>query len=437
MLATDIIAKKRDKEQNSYEELEWFINGYVKGEVAEYQVSAWLMAVVLNGMTFDETAHLTQVMIASGSRFDLSSLAGKPLVDKHSTGGVGDKISLPLAPLASAMGLFVPMMSGRALGITGGTLDKLESIPGYRTALSEKEFVQFISLNGYAMTGQTKEIVPADRLLYALRDVTSCVESVPLITASILSKKFAEGAQSFVFDVKYGSGAFMPTPKAAHTLANSLVKTMQVLGRPSVALITNMDQPLGLMMGNFLEMEESYLCLKGEGPADVMELVKRQAAYMALAGGVVKTMGEGEALVVKTLASGEPVKRFLANITLQGGDVQAFEASVGQRRAAHWHDVVADENGFIGRIDAGIIGRSGLALGVGRTKTTDKVAALAGIEFFKKAGDAVQKGESLCRVYAESEAQLAAALSMIPIAFTVQPKKPTNVVMIHEEILAL
>jgi pyrimidine-nucleoside phosphorylase len=437
MLATDIIAKKRDSGQHSYEELSWFINSYVKGEVADYQVSAWLMAVVLNGMTFEETANLTQVMIASGSRFDLSSLAGKALVDKHSTGGVGDKISLPLAPLASAMGLFVPMMSGRALGITGGTLDKLESIPNYRTGLSEKEFVQFISENGYAMTGQTKEIVPADRLLYALRDVTSCVESVPLITASILSKKFAEGAESFVFDVKYGSGAFMPTPEAAHTLANSLVKTMGVLGRRSVALITNMDQPLGLMVGNFLEMEESYLCLKGEGPADVMHLVKRQAAYMALAGGVVKSVSEGEVLVETTLASGEPLKRFLKNITLQGGNADVFEASIGQRRATYWRDVVATQNGFVGRIDAGIIGHSGLVLGVGRTKTTDKVAALAGIEFFKKAGDVVQAGESLCRVYAESEVQLSATLPMVNTAFTLQNEKPADMVFIHEEILAL
>lgn len=390
----------------------------MKGEVADYQVSAWLMAVVLNGMSFEETANLTKVMIESGKVHDLSDFTDRPLVDKHSTGGVGDKISLPLAPIAAAMGLYVPMMSGRALGITGGTLDKLESIPGYRTQLSDTEFKEYIRQNGYAMTGQTKEIVPADRLLYALRDVTASVESVPLITASILSKKFAEGAQSFVFDVKWGLGAFMKSQEQAQVLANSLTKTMQALGRPSVALITNMNEPLGKMMGNFLEVEESYLALDGQGPSDIMTLVERQACYMALAGGVVHSMDEAQTLYYATLKSGRPKEIFLKNIALQGGDIAQFQSMIGTHRSAEFIDIKAKESGYITQIDAGAIGRSGLILGVGRAKTGDAVSDVAGIEFKKKSGESVVAGEVIARVYAPTSAQLSQAQATIEGAFS-------------------
>jgi pyrimidine-nucleoside phosphorylase len=437
MLATDIIAKKRNKQEHTYEELKWFIDSYVQGLVADYQVSAWLMAVVLNGMSFEESASLTKVMIESGSVHDLSSLGDVPLVDKHSTGGVGDKISLPLAPIAVAMGLSVPMMSGRALGITGGTLDKLESIPGYRTQLSSQEFCQIIQKNGYAMTGQTKEIVPADRLLYALRDVTACVESIPLITASILSKKFAEGAMAFVFDVKWGAGAFMKTQTDAILLANSLTQTMQALGRKSVALITNMNQPLGMKMGNFLEIEESYLCLKGEGPADVMELVERQACYMALAGGVVANMEDAQKLYHEVLASGRPLQIFLDNIALQGGDVAQFESMIGSYRAEFCSEIIAPMHGYIQSIDAGLIGKAGLTLGVGRAKTSDLVSPVAGIEFYKKSGQAVSAGEVIARAYAPSEAQLKASLTTILTAFAYGSEPVSNQLMIQKEIIAL
>lgn len=299
MRATDIIMKKRGtfvrtkdgKELKgntilSAEEIKFIIDGYVNGTIPDYQISAFLMAVYFNGMTFEETGIMTECMLRSGNVIELhgyekSGLTG-PFVDKHSTGGVGDKISLPLAPIAAACGIQVPMMSGRALGHTGGTLDKLESIHGYRINLSADEFRKIIAETGFAMTGQTEEIVPADRLLYALRDVTGTVESVPLITSSILSKKIAEGSDALVFDVKCGSGAFMKSLPDAELLASFLVKTAQAMGKNATALITDMSTPLGLKTGNFLEIEETIDCLKGNGPEDVMEETYALAAEMIL-----------------------------------------------------------------------------------------------------------------------------------------------------------
>ena len=302
MRATDIIMKKRgtflrgaDGKQKlagstglSAEEIKFIVDGYVAGTIPDYQISAFLMAVYFNGMTFEETGMMTECMLHSGETiqthgYENIGLTG-PFVDKHSTGGVGDKISLPLAPIAAACGIQVPMMSGRALGHTGGTLDKLESINGYRVNLSADEFRKIIAETGFAMTGQTKEIVPADRLLYALRDVTGTVESVPLITSSILSKKIAEGADSLVFDVKCGSGAFMKTLPDAELLASFLVKTAKAMGKNAAALITNMDTPLGIKIGNFLEIEETLDCLRGKGPEDVMEETYALAAEMILLG---------------------------------------------------------------------------------------------------------------------------------------------------------
>ena len=289
MRAVDVIMKKRGFKQTggaalSREEIAFLVNGYVSGDIPDYQMAAWLMAVYFNGMTFEETAILTDVMLHSGSVMDLSGIEG-PFVDKHSTGGVGDKISLPLAPIVAACGVKVPMMSGRALGHTGGTLDKLESIAGYKTGLSAEEFRTYIKQTGFAMTGQTKEIVPADRLIYALRDVTATVESVPLITASILSKKVAEGADALVFDVKCGTGAFMKTPEEAEALAKSLVGTGTAMGKRVIALITGMYEPLGNAVGNFLEMEETYNVLNGAGPSDVTELTMQLAGWMLVLGG--------------------------------------------------------------------------------------------------------------------------------------------------------
>ena len=328
MRATDIIMKKRGIKGQSIdplnrEEIEFIVNSYVRGEIPEYQISAWLMAVYFNGMTFEETAILTDVMLHSGKVLDLSSLEG-PFVDKHSTGGVGDKLSLPLAPIVAANGVKVPMMSGRALGHTGGTLDKLEAVTGYRTNLTEAEFRNFISKTGFAMTGQTKEIVPADRLLYAMRDVTATVESVPLITSSILSKKVAEGSEALVFDVKCGKGAFMKTLSDAEALAVSLVGTAKAMGKKARALITDMNEPLGTMAGNFLEIEETIDILKGQGPADSTELTLQLAAHMLVLGGKAKTEGEGLSLAKEAVSSGKALDIFIKNIKLQGGNPNTF-----------------------------------------------------------------------------------------------------------------
>ncbi|MFQ3621407.1 MAG: thymidine phosphorylase, partial [Spirochaetales bacterium] len=313
MRAVDIIRKKRDGEELGEEELRFLIGGCLEGAIPEYQISAWLMAVFFRGMSDRETAHLTKIMIESGETLDLSGLEG-PFVDKHSTGGVGDKVSLILAPLVACFGIRIPMMSGRSLGHTGGTLDKLEAIPGYQIARDPQEFRKILQQVGYAMTGQSEKIVPADRVLYALRDVTATVESIPLITASILSKKFAEGADSLVFDVKCGDGAFMKTLTEAEALAHSLVHTGRGLNRKVVTVITNMDEPLGRMVGNFLEAEESALCLQGhtEGREDLMEVTLRLCSWMLVAGGKAKNVDEGICLCRAMLNTGEPYKRFLA-----------------------------------------------------------------------------------------------------------------------------
>ena len=318
MRTADIIMKKRNGATLSEEELRFFINGYSCGEIPDYQAAAWLMAVFFQGMTPGETGLLTRLMMESGKVMDLSDLAG-PLVDKHSTGGVGDKTSLILAPLAAACGVQVPMMSGRALGHTGGTLDKLESIKGYTIDADEASLKRIIGEAGYAVIGQTAEVVPADRKMYALRDVTSTVESIPLITASILSKKLAEGADSLVFDVKCGSGAFMKTLEQAEILADSLVKTGESMGRRVIALITSMEEPLGLTVGNFLEVEEAWNCLQGEGPSDLMEVSLALCSRMLQAAGLCRTAEEGKTLCEKSIADGSGADHFRKNLIAQGG----------------------------------------------------------------------------------------------------------------------
>ncbi len=341
MSVLDTILEKRRGNTNSKEALEELVFGVVSGDVPDYQLSAWLMAVYFQGLTPEETGMLTDIMIRSGEVIDLSSLPG-PLVDKHSTGGVGDKVSLVLAPMVAACGVQVPMMSGRGLGHTGGTLDKLESIPGYTTGLSPQDFARIIGEKGFAMTGQSKSIVPADRIMYALRDVTGTVESIPLITASILSKKFAEGASALVFDVKCGAGAFMKTLPDARALAKSLISSAQALGRPVAASITRMEAPLGRMVGNILEVEESVECLDGGGPADLMEVTYRLGAWMLVAAGVASSVDDGESRCRQAISDGSAKERFLANVEAQGGDPSKISADViGSLRSAQSETVRA------------------------------------------------------------------------------------------------
>ncbi len=442
MRAVDIIMKKRggpgrpNGSELSREEIEFLIGGYVKGEIPEYQVSSWLMAVFFNGMTFAETGVLTDVMLKSGGVIDLSGIAG-PFVDKHSTGGVGDKISLPLAPIVAALGVKDPMMSGRALGHTGGTLDKLESITGYRTGLSVPEFRDFIQKTGFAMTGQTKEIVPADRLLYALRDVTGTVESVPLITASILSKKVAEGADSLVFDVKCGTGAFMKNIDDAKRLAESLVGTGQAMGKKVVALITDMNEPLGDTVGNFLEIEETMDILEGKGPADVTELTLAIAAWMAVLGERAKTVAEGRSLAEKAVASGRAMELFLENVALQGGDAKKLLADRGKRRSAHRAEFRAASDGYIASIEAFKTGLAGVYLGVGRNRTEEAVCPEAGMILHKHKGDAVKKGDLIMEVYGKDEASLEPALKLIGEAVSYASERPAAGKLILGEITAV
>ena len=437
MRAVDIIINKRDGKELTREEIQFLIGGYVNGDIPDYQVSAWAMAVYFQGMTPSETAALTDAMLRSGAFMDLSDLPG-PLVDKHSTGGVGDKTSLILAPLAASLGICDPMMSGRALGHTGGTLDKLDAIPGYRTSLSAEEFKKILIADGFAMTGQTKDIVPADRLLYALRDVSGTVESIPLITASILSKKAAEGADALTLDVKYGCGAFMKNPDDAEKLARSMVDTGTAMGKKIIALLTDMDEPLGKMVGNFLEVEECYECLDPRGApplsADLMEVTLELAARMAVLGGKAVNAQEGRALCEKALAGGKPRELFLSNIKSQGGDVDKFLSLIGNYRSPYQAEITASQDAYISRIDAWKIGHAGVGLGVGRNRTEDQVSPTAGIEFHRKRGDEVRRGDAVMTVWGKDKEALEAALPQLADAIEYSPVKPAERKLILKEI---
>ena len=422
MRATDIITKKRGSfsfqddgtkkiltnTTLSKEEIEFIVNEYVAGSIPDYQISSLLMAIYFNGMTFEETGHLTNAMLNSGDVINLYNseynLKG-PFVDKHSTGGVGDKISLPLAPIVACCGVPIPMMSGRALGHTGGTLDKLESINGYKVQMSPEEFKKIISEIGFAMIGQTKEIVPADRLLYALRDVTGTVESIPLITASILSKKVAEGSDALVFDVKCGTGAFMKSLQDAEALANSLVKTAQTMGKKASAFITDMNTPLGIKIGNFLEIEETIECLSNKGPEDVMQLTYELASEMIILGEKATCREEAIEMCKKVVSSGEALNKFLDNVKIQGGSPEDLLSKIGKQRSQFNTKIYAEEDGYI-NIDALKTGLASVTLGVGRNKTSDKVCPDAGLILQKTNGSKVCKGDVILEVYAKDEKSL-------------------------------
>lgn len=450
MRATDIILKKRgtfvtengnrilkNSEPLTKEEIDFMIKGCTDESIPQYQLSSWLMSIFFNGMTFEETAYLTQSMLYSGDVIDLhkSNLFPKNtvFVDKHSTGGVGDKISLPLAPIVAACGLKVPMMSGRALGHTGGTLDKLESIKGYNVNLTEEKFTQLIYKTGFAMTGQTIKIAPADRILYALRDVTGTVESVPLITASILSKKVAEGSDALVFDVKYGSGAFMKSKEDAENLATSLVNTVKAMGKNATAFLTDMNTPLGMKIGNFLEIEETIDCLMNNGPADIITLTLTLGAEMLVLGKIAKNTEEGLEMCRKVVANGKALEAFLENVKDQGGDPELLLKEKDVRRSAFHYTFMAEKDGYIS-MESYLIGIAGVALGVGRTKTTDPVCPDAGMILFKKTGDFVKKGEPVMEVYGKDEDCLSESKTILLKAVSYTDKKPETNPLIYKVI---
>lgn len=391
----DIISKKRDGESLSKAEIDFFIDGYVKGQIPDYQAAALLMAIYLKGMDSRETADLTMTMVESGDRVDLTAIKGIK-VDKHSTGGVGDTTTLIVAPLVAACGVPVAKMSGRGLGHTGGTLDKLESIPGFRTELSKADFIAAVNKVGLAVIGQSKGLVPADSLLYALRDVTATVASLPLIASSIMSKKIAAGAGGLVLDVKTGSGAFMETREDAFDLAREMVKIGERLAMNTTAIITDMNQPLGLAVGNALEVKEAISILRGlgeEGPLKAVSLLL--AAHMIYTGAGCTTIDEGKAMAKDALESGRGLDKLAEMIRVQGGDARVVDDISLLPQAKHIMPVTADMEGYIASIDTEMVGIVASILGAGRTRKDQKIDPAVGLVLKKRLGDKVKKGEEL------------------------------------------
>ncbi|HTO93442.1 MAG TPA: thymidine phosphorylase [Bacteroidota bacterium] len=402
MNTVELIRKKRDGAELSGEEIGALIAGYARGDVPDYQMAAFLMAVFQKGMTHAETARCTDAMLHSGVVVDLGSIPGRK-VDKHSTGGVGDKVSLILAPVVASCGVPVPMISGRGLGHTGGTLDKLESIPGFRTALSLEEYRSVIRDTNLVLSGQTAEIVPADRKMYALRDVTATVESIPLIAGSIMSKKLAEGIDALVLDVKTGNGAFMQSEEDAAALARALVEIGTRCGKETVAFITAMDQPLGMMIGNWLEIVEAIDCLKGKNIPDLMELVYVLGGTMVMLGGKAGTIAEGIALCRSAVWSGKAFEKFLQIVGRQGGDASFIRDPSRYPVSACSRGVKADRAGYVTAFATRRIGVLAVELGAGRLKVDDVVDPKAGIILNRKKGDRVARGDTLATILTDRE----------------------------------
>jgi pyrimidine-nucleoside phosphorylase/thymidine phosphorylase len=417
--AVDVIRKKRDGDELSSSEINYLVQACTRGEIPDYQVSAWLMAVILRGLTKRETSALTDAMLHSGEVLDLSEFLAKK-VDKHSTGGVGDKTSLVLAPLVAAGGLLVPMISGRGLGHTGGTLDKLEAIPGFNVNLPVSDFRRVLDACGCAMIGQTPEIAPADRKLYALRDVTATVESPYLICASIMSKKLAEGIDALVLDVKTGSGAFMKEEKDAAFLAELMVETGERMGKSVVALITDMDQPLGLTAGNSLEVIEVLEVLRGGGPSDLLALCLELAGWMFYLGKAVETVEQGKTFSAELIQSGKALERFRQMAALQGADVAAIDHPERLPRAKHTLDVLSTASGYITAINCEAVGTACVVLGGGREKKEDSIDPAVGVVLHRKVGDSVHSGEPLCTVHYNSEAQGNRAREMLLRSYRIE-----------------
>ncbi len=433
MIPQWIIEKKRDGEALDPEELKFFIEGYTKGDIPDYQMAAMAMAIYFRGMTMEETATLTELMMNSGDLVDTSSIE-LPKVDKHSTGGVGDKISLLLAPLVACCDAAVPMISGRGLGITGGTLDKMESIPGYRVGLSEKEFVQVLQQCGCSMIGQTGRLAPADKKLYALRDVTATVPSIPLITGSIMSKKLAEGIDALVMDVKWGKGAFMKTYEDARKLAETIVEVGTRMGKGMAGVISDMNQPLGLAAGNTVEVIESMEALKGNGPADLMELTLELCSRMLMLVGKVETREAGVAELQKHIDSGAAFERFKQMVELHGGDPSALDDYSKMPTAQIQEPVTATDSGYIAEVSAEQVGRAVIILGGGRSKTDDKVDHAVGVTDLIKVGAQISSGDRLLTVHANDQNKLEEAKKMLAKAITYSADPVTPDPLIKEII---
>jgi pyrimidine-nucleoside phosphorylase len=419
MNVPEILERKRDGNENSPEEIEGLIRGLLDETIPDYQISAWLMAVLFRGMSPRETASLTSLMMRSGDVLDLRKLPGVK-VDKHSTGGVGDKITIPLAPAAAACGAVIPMISGRGLGHTGGTLDKLESIPGLRTSLDVDVFLRIVNEQGFAISSAGSRLAPADAKLYALRDVTGTVPSIPLITASILSKKYAAGVESLVLDVKSGSGAFLRDANASRQLAQTLVGVSREMGKRARAFITSMDQPLGSAVGNALEIRESMDVLEGRGPADVAELVEILGGAMLELAGIEKNPDAARRSIREAIENGRARERFLSWVAAQGGDPKALECEDGLPRAPVIREATAPRSGKVAAIDVREIGYAANALGAGRRKIGDRIDPAVGFRMRPRLADGIRAGDVLAEIHARSEDDAALAAKRIAGAFRIE-----------------
>lgn len=432
MRMVDLIHKKRVREALNEQEITFIIKEYTAGTIPDYQMSAFLMATFLNGMTDAETSFLTLAMAGSGEMIDLSAIAGVK-VDKHSTGGVGDKVSLIVGPVVASLGIPVAKMSGRGLGHTGGTIDKLESIPGFQIELSKEAFIEAVNTNKIAIVGQSGNLAPADKKIYALRDVTATVDSIPLIASSIMSKKIASGAEAIVLDVKIGSGAFMKTVEDARVLARTMVDIGTRLNRKTIAMITDMDQPLGREIGNANEIRESIDVLRGTGDKELTEVAIAVAAYMAVLGKVFTSFEEAQEAVRDIIIKGKALdtfKRFIAN---QGGDSRVVDQPELLPTAVYHIEVLAQQAGFINEIQAENIGIAAMVLGAGRAKKEDAIDYAVGLTLNKKIGDAVQIGESICTIHANRQ-DVAEAEGMIRDAYKITSTQPAPKQLIYDVI---
>ncbi|HEX3876282.1 MAG TPA: pyrimidine-nucleoside phosphorylase [Bryobacteraceae bacterium] len=433
MRTVDLIQRKRDGEELAPDEISLLIDGYTSGEIPDYQMSAFLMAVYFSGMTDRELSRLTECMLRSGETVDLSSVPGIK-VDKHSTGGVGDKTSFIVAPLAAAAGVVVPMMSGRALGHTGGTLDKLESIPGFRTDLTPEEFTKQLGEHGLAFIGQTEQLAPADRKLYALRDVTATVESIPLISSSIMSKKLAEGVDALVLDVKVGNGAFMKKQVDARRLAQAMVGIGRRMDKKVQALITDMSQPLGYAVGNALEVMEASQTLQNAGPADLTKLCIELAARMIFLGKKAGSLDESRRLAEQHLVDGSAYRKFKQVVAAQGGNPQALDKFELLPNATGMREITSPRPGYVTSIAAQEIGTAANMIGAGRDRKEDSIDPAVGIILEVKVGEKVDAGSILCRVYYTKEDRVDDAAEMVEDAFRISANKPDERELILEVV---
>lgn len=430
----DLITKKRDGEELSRGEISWFVREYTAGRIPDYQASAFLMAVYFKGMTDQEIFILSDEMMRSGDVMDLSGIPGKK-ADKHSTGGVGDKTTMAVVPIVAACGVPVAKMSGRGLGFSGGTIDKLESIPGFRTSLKEEDFENQVKKIGAAISGQTGVVAPADKKIYALRDVTGTVESKALIASSIMSKKLASGADVIVLDVKCGEGAFMKTPEDALELAELMCAIGKSAGRSMAAYITDMSQPLGLAVGNALEVREAYDVLNGRGPADTTELVERLAGMMLYLGGRARTEADGKYLAKQALAGGAALRKFREIVSAQGGDVTALDDPLGLPRAPLSELITAESAGFVQDVNAMKIGIASREAGAGREQKGDRIDPGAGILLEVKRGAQVRRGDVLAAVFSSDKKKIKRAANLVREAYRIGAAEPEPQDLILDTVL--